>query len=79
MGNFIIDELPPELPPRTGPTGPRTPEGKAKSSKNSYKHGLRSEKNVLPDEDPAAFEATVHTGSHTTNPRIPSPSAWSKN
>jgi len=55
----LIDELPPQLPERTGPTGPRTPEGKAKSSQNSYKHGLRSEKTVLPDEDPAAFEATV--------------------
>jgi hypothetical protein len=47
------------LPQRTGPTGPRTPEGKAKSSQNSWKHGCRSEKTVLPDEDPAEFEATV--------------------
>ena len=59
MGDFIIDELPTELPQRIGPTGPRTPEGKVKSSRNSFKHGLRSEKTVLPDEDPAAFEATV--------------------
>jgi hypothetical protein len=56
MDNFIIDELPPE---RTGPTGPRTPAGKAKSSGNSLKHGCRSEKTVLPHEDPAEFEATV--------------------
>ena len=62
MGDFIIDELPPsheKIPHRSGPTGPRTPEGKAKSSGNSYKHGCRSAKTVLPDEDPAAFEATV--------------------
>jgi hypothetical protein len=60
MDDFIIDELLDEpLPPRTGATGPRTPEGKAKSSQNSLQHGCRSEKSVLPDEDPAAFEATV--------------------
>jgi hypothetical protein len=29
------------------PTGPKTPEGKAKSSKNALKHGLRSEEIVL--------------------------------
>jgi hypothetical protein len=44
---------------RTGPTGPRTPKGKAKSSQNSFKHGCRSAKTVLPHEDPAEFEATV--------------------
>jgi hypothetical protein len=62
MEDFFIDELPDDVPPapeRRGPTGPRTPEGKAKSSQNSYQHGLRSEKAVLPDEDPAAFEATI--------------------
>jgi hypothetical protein len=59
MGDFIIDELSTQLPQRTGPTGPRTPEGKAKSSQNSWKHGCRSEKTVLPDENPAEFEATV--------------------
>lgn len=57
MDELIIDELRPEH--RTGPTGPRTPDGKAKSSQNSLKHGCRSEKTVLPDEDPAEFEATV--------------------
>ncbi len=57
LDNFIIDELPPEH--RTGSTGPRSPEGKAKSSQNSLKHGCRSEKTVLPDEDPAEFESTV--------------------
>jgi hypothetical protein len=60
MGDFTIHDLnEDEQPERRGPTGPRTPEGKAKSSQNSYQHGLRSEKAVLPDEDPAAFEATI--------------------
>jgi hypothetical protein len=59
MGDFIIDELPTQLPQRKGPTGPRTSEGKAKSSKNSLQHGSRSPKTVLPDENPAEFEATV--------------------
>jgi hypothetical protein len=38
--------------------GPKTPEGKARSSRNALKHGLRAEKHVmLPEEDAAAFEA----------------------
>jgi hypothetical protein len=38
--------------------GPRTPEGKARSSRNALKHGLRAEEHVvLPDEDAAGFTA----------------------
>jgi hypothetical protein len=38
--------------------GPKTPEGKARSSQNALKHGLRAEKHVvLPDEDGAEFAA----------------------
>ncbi|MBV9885520.1 MAG: hypothetical protein JO119_03140 [Acidobacteria bacterium] len=60
MHDFVIDDLPPDhRPDRSGPTGPRTPDGKAKSSLNALKHGCRSEKTILPHEDPAAFEATV--------------------
>jgi len=41
----------------THATGPRTKAGKATSSQNSLKHGLASGTLLLPDEDPAAFEA----------------------
>ncbi len=44
---------------RTGPTGPTSPEGKAKSSMNRLTHGCRSEKTVLRDEDPAEFDCLV--------------------
>ena len=37
-------------------TGPRSPEGKAHSSSNSYKHGLTARHAVLSHEDRAAFE-----------------------
>ncbi len=36
-------------------TGPRTPEGKAVSSRNSLLHGLTAEKHFLDGEDPADF------------------------
>lgn len=38
-------------------TGPRTPTGKAASARNSLRHGLLARETVLPDEDPAAFDA----------------------
>src|SRR5450755_4857468 len=38
-------------------TGPKTPEGKAASSENSFKHGLYSSQLVMPGEDPAALDA----------------------
>ena len=37
-------------------TGPTTPAGKAKSSKNSLKHGLFAKSVLLPSEDPVAYE-----------------------
>ena len=38
-------------------TGPRTAAGKATASANALRHGLRSERVVLPGEDPRAFDA----------------------
>lgn len=38
-------------------TGPRTPEGKINSSKNSFKHGLYAKQLVLVGEDPAELDA----------------------
>jgi hypothetical protein len=38
-------------------TGPRTREGKQKSSQNSTKHGCCSKRLLLPEEDPEAWEA----------------------
>jgi hypothetical protein len=37
-------------------TGPKTAAGKARSSQNALKHGLRAEQVVLPTEDPQAFK-----------------------
>ena len=40
-------------------TGPRTSEGKRKSRMNALKHGCRSNQVLLPDDDPAEYEALV--------------------
>ena len=37
-------------------TGPRTPEGKQRSSQNALKHGLLSVQSVIPGEDPADYD-----------------------
>jgi hypothetical protein len=38
-------------------TGPKSEQGKAISSQNSFKHGLYSKSVLIPGEDPARFEA----------------------
>src|SRR2546429_9858627 len=38
-------------------TGPRSVEGKERASLNAVKHGLRSERPVLPGEDAAEWDA----------------------
>jgi hypothetical protein len=38
-------------------SGPRTPEGKAKSSRNAIRHGLTSVSPLLPSEDQAEFDS----------------------
>jgi hypothetical protein len=38
-------------------TGPRTPQGKARSSLNALAHGLRARRPVLPNEDRRQFDA----------------------
>lgn len=83
-GPFMHDSAPDGLPrapeplrPGAAPppeklghaTGPRTPAGKAVSSMNRLTHGLRSEKTVLRDEDPAEFEATVQSWLDHYQPR----------
>jgi hypothetical protein len=40
-------------------TGPRTPEGKAISSRNHFKHGLSVNQILIPGEDSEAFESLI--------------------
>jgi hypothetical protein len=41
-------------------TGPRSPEGKAVSSRNALKLGLYSQSDILSGEDPAEFDQLLH-------------------
>lgn len=52
-------------------TGPRTPEGKLASSRNSLKHGLASAQLIIPGEDPAAFDALLADLLHDHQPANP--------
>jgi hypothetical protein len=49
-------------------TGPRTDEGKQRSSQNALKHGLCAKRSVIPGEDPAAYEAHLDRFQDTFNP-----------
>ena len=50
-------------------TGPRTPKGKANSSKNALKHGLMAQDAVIPGEDPAEFDRHLTKLEDTYLPR----------
>ncbi len=45
-------------------TGPQTPEGKAASSRNNFRHGFRSQTVVLPGEDSAEFQQLLDEINH---------------
>ena len=49
-------------------TGPRTPQGKERSSKNALKHGLLALDSVIPGEDPAEFDRHLTLYEDTYNP-----------
>ena len=50
-------------------TGPRSEEGKARSSMNALKHGLTAGDVILPNEDPQAFQARLD-GWHDEFPHV---------
>ncbi|MCP5117710.1 MAG: hypothetical protein GY953_43360, partial [bacterium] len=50
-------------------TGPRTPEGKRRVSKNALKHGLCASDVVIPGEDEAEFERLGEAFAETLEPR----------
>ncbi len=52
-------------------SGPRTPEGKLASSRNSTKHGLASGQLIIPGEDRATFEALLHNLLDEHHPATP--------
>jgi hypothetical protein len=56
-------------------TGPRTPKGKSASALNSTKHGILSERVLLPDEDHLEFERLLGELRTRLNPEGPLESA----
>ncbi len=60
-GNEALPKVHPESLNRSRSTGPRTPEGKARSSQNRLTHGLRSEKTVLRTESQEEFDANMQS------------------
>jgi hypothetical protein len=52
-------------------TGPRTPDGKARSAQNSLTHGLTGHTTVLPSEDPEAYEQHCQQLRDEYNPKTP--------
>jgi hypothetical protein len=71
--NFPDEELgEPDRPGRS--TGPRSPNGKANSSMNRLTHGCRSERTVLPFEDPVEWDFTLQSWMKAYDPQAHSPS-----
>ena len=52
-------------------TGPKSDEGKKRSSMNALKHGLTAVEAVLPNEDPDAYQATLDQWFAFDRPRTP--------
>jgi hypothetical protein len=52
-------------------TGPRSAEGKAASRFNALKHGLDAQSIVLPNEDPADYEALANEYDRSLRPTTP--------
>jgi len=52
-------------------TGPRSPEGKAASSRNALKLGLYAQANLLPGEDPADFAQLTREFEDEFRPQTP--------
>ncbi len=50
-------------------TGPRTPEGKERSSKNALRHGLLAQDSVIPGEEPADFDRHLTLCENTYVPK----------
>jgi hypothetical protein len=56
-------------------TGPRSPEGKAASSRNALKLGLYSEAHILPGEDPAEYGELLRDFKNEYHPEGPAQTA----
>src|SRR6201989_3050357 len=52
-------------------TGPTSPEGRDRSSKNALKHGLRARKHALASEDPRKAQARARTWATFYQPQSP--------
>src|SRR5256885_15573185 len=54
-----VDSKPDSERPSRHATGPKTPQGRARSSMNALKHGLTAKTPLIPGEDPDEFRQFV--------------------